>query len=265
VPLIQVDNLRGNIGRWFPADVAVVGDATLTAEQLIEAVPARDPADMPLRTAETSDWLASYSMEREFKPEHTPRTMDPRSLGVELNRLLPENRNAVFDSGNFLLITPYISVPGPGHAKQSSDFSSIGMGFGTALGFAVGAPDRPTVLFIGDGSFLMTLGELETVVREDIPLIIVLMNDCAYGAEMHYLKMRNMAVNMSVFPDIDYAPIAAGFGFQAETVRTLDDLRRLAPMLANPEGPIFLDCKVNGAVPAPFLFEAVEFERRKKG
>jgi len=263
VPLIHVDSRRDNIGRWFPADVAVVADATLAAEQLIAAVPPRDKAAMPLRSPELQDWLASYTMEREFKPEPTPRTMDPRSLGLELNRLLPENRNAVFDSGNFLLITPYISVPGPGHTKQSSDFSSIGMGFGTALGFAVGAPDRPTVLFIGDGSFLMTMGELETVVREDIPLIVVLMNDCAYGAEMHYLKMRNMAVNMSVFPDIDYAPIAAGFGFQAETVRTLDELRKLAPMLAKPEGPIFLDCKINGQVPASFISEAVEFERRK--
>ena len=119
------------------------------------------------------------------------------------------------------------------------------------------------MLFIGDGAFLMTMGELETVVREDIPLVIVLMNDCAYGAELHYLKMRNMPVSKSVFPDIDYAPIAAGFGFQAATVRTLAELQALAPMLRQPEGPIFLDCKINASVMAPFLLETVEHERRK--
>ena len=77
------------------------------------------------------------------------------------------------------------------------------------------------MLVIGDGGFLMTMGELETVVREDLPLVIVLMNDCAYGAELHFLKMRDLPVAKSVFPDVDYAPIAEAFGFQAATVRTL--------------------------------------------
>ncbi|MDE2394887.1 MAG: hypothetical protein KGM91_05570, partial [Burkholderiales bacterium] len=113
------------------------------------------------------------------------------------------------------------------------------------------------------GSFLMTMGELETAVREDIPLIILLMNDCAYGAELHYLQMRDMPVAKSVFLDIDFAPIAAGFGFRAETVRTIEELRALAPLLAKPEGPIFLDCKINASVVAPFLLETVEHERRK--
>jgi acetolactate synthase I/II/III large subunit len=137
------------------------------------------------------------------------------------------------------------------------------MGFGTALGYARGTPERTTVFFVGDGSFLMTLGELETVVREDIPLVIVVMNDCAYGAELHYLKMRSMPVSMSVFPDIDYAPVAEAFGFQTATVRTLDELRSLAPMLAKPEGPILLDCKITASVAAPFLLETIEHERRK--
>jgi thiamine pyrophosphate-dependent acetolactate synthase large subunit-like protein len=58
-----------------------------------------------------------------------------------------------------------------------------------------------------------------------------------------------------VFPDVDFAPIAAGFGFDAETIRTLADLERIAPRLRNPEGPIFLDCKLNADVAAPFMSE----------
>ena len=143
-----------------------------------------------------------------------------------------------------------MSLLGPDHLKNSHDFASIGMGFGTALGFAVGTPERTTALFLGDGSFLMTMSEFETAVREDIPLVIVLMNDCAYGAELHYLKMRNMPVAESVFLAIDFAPIAAAFGFQVATVRTMDEPRALAPMLRKPEGPIFLDCKINAAVVA---------------
>ena len=263
VPLIQVDATRTNIGRWYHADVALVGDAKQAAEALQAALPERPDSDKPLRSDELRRWLADFDIASEFVPQPTPRTMDPRSLGLALDRLLPPDRNAVYDAGNFLQVVPYVSVASPDHIKQASDFSSIGLGFGVALGYACGAPERPTVLFIGDGSFLMTMGELETVVREDIPLVIVLMNDCAYGAELHYLKMRDMPVQMSVFPDVDFAPVAEAFGFQTATVRTLDELKALAPMLAKPEGPILLDCKINGHIAAPFLLESIEHERRK--
>lgn len=263
VPLIQIDATRTNIGRWYHADVALVSDAKQAAEALKAAVPERPDSEKPLHSDELRRWLADFDIASEFVPQPTPRTMDPRSLGLALDRLLPPDRNAVYDAGNFLQVVPYFPVAGPQHIKQASDFSSIGLGFGVALGYACGSPDRTTVLFIGDGSFLMTMGELETVVREDIPLVIVLMNDCAYGAELHYLKMRDMPVQMSVFPDVDYAPVAEAFGFQVATVRTLDELKALAPMLAKPEGPILLDCKINGNIAAPFLLESVEHERRK--
>ena len=100
---------------------------------------------------------------------------------------------------------------------MTSEFASIGLGFGTALGVAKGRPHVPTVLVIGDGGFLMTMSELETVIREDIPLIIVLMNDCAYGAELHFLALRKLPVGKSVFPDVDFAAVAEAFGFQAYT------------------------------------------------
>src|SRR5215467_15748233 len=91
-----------------------------------------------------------------------------------------------------------LTVPTPGHLKMTNEFASIGLGFGTALGVAKGRPHTPTVLIIGDGGFLMTLSELETAIREDIPLIIVLMNDCAYGAELHFLALRKLPVGKSV-------------------------------------------------------------------
>lgn len=263
VALIQVDTVRANIGRWFAADVALVGDARCTAEKLCEALPRRPLAQQPLRQPEVLERLAAFRLDSEFEVAHTPRTMDPRALALELDRLLPRERNVVYDVGNFLQVAPLVSVPDPSHVKHSFDFASIGVGFGTALGYACGAPDRPTVFFVGDGGFLMSMGELETVAREDLPLVIILMNDCAYGAELHYLKMRNMPVALSKFVDVDFEPVATAFGFQAATVRSLDELRALAPMLERPDGPIFLDCKINGAIAAPFLLENLAQESRK--
>ena len=263
VPLIQVDVKHANIGRWFHADVALIADAKDTAEQLFEALAERPASDKLLYTEDTRRRLAQIDLAAEFQSAHTARTMDPRALAMAVNQLLPANRNAVYDAGNFLQIMPYIDVPGPACIKNTVDFASIGMGFGTALGFACGTPQRTTVLFIGDGGFLMTLSELETAAREGIPLVIVLMNDGAYGAELHYLKMRDMPVSTAVFADIDFAPIAQAFGFEAFTVRTLEELAELAPALKNPQGPILLDCKINASVAAAFLMETVEHERRK--
>ena len=228
-----------------------------------DAATARPQAAMAMRSEENARWPAGFDLADDFQAMNTPRTMDARSLALELDRLLPANRNIVWDSGNMFGTIPYLPAPGPEYCKHTGDCASIGLGFGTALGYAAGTPGRTTVLLLGDGSFLMTMGALETVAREGIPLVIVLMNVCSYGAELHFLKERDMAVGLSLFPDIDFAPVAEAFGFQAATVRTLDELQALAPLLANPEGPVFIDCKVNQNVCAPFLLESSALATRK--
>jgi acetolactate synthase I/II/III large subunit len=260
VPLIQVDTVRANIGRYLNADVAVVGDAVNVAEQLCARLGGgpTDGTKTGFHSAQARAQISAFDMRDEFAPAHTARTMDPRSLGLALDGLLPSKRNLVFDAGHFLGVVPYLKVPGPDHFKFTSDFASIGMGFGTAMGFARARPDHTTVLVIGDGGFMMTISELETVVREDLPLVIVVMNDCAYGAELHVLRPRQLPTEKSIFPDIDFADVAACFAFETATIRSLDDLAAVAPLLANPQGPVLLDCKINQDVVAPFMGELVE-------
>lgn len=260
--LIQVDLSHAKIGRWYHADLSLIADAREAAEQLCAALPARADSDKAFYTADTRERLTRVDMAAEFQAANTDRTMDPRSVALELDRMLPASRNAVYDAGNFLQVMPYISGLGPEHNKNTADFASVGMGFGTAMGIACATPERSTVLFVGDGGFLMTMSELETVAREGIALVIIVLNDAAYGAELHYLKMRNMPVAAAVFSDIDFAPIAAGFGFETATARTLSELRALAPMLSNPQGPILIDCKINAAVAAPFMLETADHEKR---
>ncbi|MGA9869290.1 MAG: thiamine pyrophosphate-dependent enzyme, partial [Acetobacteraceae bacterium] len=262
VPIIQVDTARDHVGRWTTVDVAVLGDARTVAEQIATALPSRPGGNKPFHAPEVLDTLRRFDRASDFQPANTARTVDPRSLGIELEKLLPPDRAIVYDAGNFLSILPYLSVPDPGHLKMTSEFASIGLGFGTALGVAKARPGKPTILVIGDGGFLMTLGELETTVREDLPLVVIVMNDCAYGAELHLLKMRDLPVETAVFPDVDFAPIAEGFGFQTATIRSLEDLRAAAALLKDPQGPVLLDCKLNAAVAAPFMSEFAEFEAK---
>jgi thiamine pyrophosphate-dependent acetolactate synthase large subunit-like protein len=255
VPLIQIDADRASVGRWLNADVALIGDARAVTTQLLDALPERASEDRPFHAAAVLDAIASFDIRSDFQAAHGARTVDPRSLGLALDALLPAKRNLVYDAGNFLGVVPYLTVPGPDHFKLTTDFASIGIGFGAALGFARARPDHTTVLVIGDGGLMMTISELETAAREDLPLVVVVMNDCAYGAELHVLKMRQLPVERSIFADIDFAPVAEGFAFEAATVRSLADLDALAPMLADPQGPLLLDCKINPNIMSPFMSE----------
>jgi len=113
LPIIHVDSVRENIGRWFTADVGLVGDARLVAEQLLEACPARPEEAKAMRSEENARWLAEFTMADDFQPMNTPRTMDVRSAALVLDEILPKDRNLVFDSGNNLMAAAYISVPAP--------------------------------------------------------------------------------------------------------------------------------------------------------
>ncbi|HEY1488445.1 MAG TPA: thiamine pyrophosphate-binding protein, partial [Micromonosporaceae bacterium] len=222
VPLVQIDSDRSHIGRYHRADVAVVGDSRLVAEQLVAALAQRDDTDRPWHTEATRQFLAEFDLADDFVAETSRRTMDPRSLVLELDRLLPRDRAVVTDNGNFFgFVPPHISVPSPDRFKLSSDFAVIGLGLGTALGTAVARPGVPTVLFIGDGGLLMSLGELETLARIDVPLLVIVMNDSAYGAERHFLELRGLSGKVAQFPDTDFGPVAEALGVSAATVRSL--------------------------------------------
>lgn len=122
IPLIQVDRSAEAIGRWCPVDLAVVGDVRLTAQALLAMVPPRSEDTMPLRSPALLRQLASFDPASEFVPAHIPRTVDPRVLAIELDRLLPTERNTVYDAGNFLQVVPYIRVQGPGHIQNVGRF-----------------------------------------------------------------------------------------------------------------------------------------------
>ena len=200
--------------------------------------------------------LHDYTHEGEFRAVHEPGVLDPRELVIRLDQMLPTARTVVTDAGHFFgYPVAYMKVPNGRAFVCSIDFGSIGLGIGFALGAAVAAPERRTVLFVGDGGLLMNLGDLETAVRYDIPLLIVVLNDGAYGSELQILRLWTLPEKLSVFPDTDFAAVATALGLRAATVTTEEELAKLTKDLAFSE-PMLVDCKITKTVLAAWLEEA---------
>jgi acetolactate synthase I/II/III large subunit len=184
--------------------------------------------------------------------------IDPRSLTIALDDMLPAERIVAVDSGNFMgYPSMFLSVPDQDGFCFTQAYQSIGLGLAAAIGSAIARPDRLTVAALGDGGALMGISELETAVRLSLPMVIVVYDDEAYGAEVHHFGPDGFPLDTVRFPPTDIAAIARGFGCDAVTVRNLADLRPVRDWLESRTGrPMVIDAKVISEHGAWWLEEA---------
>ncbi len=184
--------------------------------------------------------------------------IDPRTLSIELDRLLPRERTLAIDSGHFMgWPAMYLDVPDPQGFVFTQAFQSIGLGLAGAIGAAVARPDRLTVAALGDGGALMAAGELDTAARLGLPLLVVVYNDAAYGAEVHHFGPHGEPLDTVTFPDTDFAALGRAAGGDGVTVRRVEDLAAVERWVAErPPRPLVVDAKVDPTVVAEWLSEA---------
>ena len=193
-----------------------------------------------------------------FKDESDGERIDPRALSIALDDLLPAERTVAVDSGNFMgYPSMYLSVPDEAAFCFTQAFQSIGLGLATAIGAAIARPDRLAVAALGDGGALMGVSELETVARLGLPMVVVVYDDEAYGAEVHHFGPDGDPLDTVRFPPADIAAIGRGFGFDGVTVRDAADLAPVRDWLAGSrERPLLIDAKVTSAHGSWWLEEA---------
>lgn len=260
--LVHVDSSPAAFGRNVPTEreLCVNADARLTAEAFVRDLDNRGVHPPGYRSAALRDRIRSSDATEELVEAHAPGRVDPRVLALSLDKVLPTRRTLVYDGGrhqNYMI--PYLRADGPSRFIQMSSAGSIGLALGGAIGAALGDRQRLAVACVGDASFMMALNDLETAAREQIPMLVIVNNDGALGAEVRYLEMRGKSVDVARATTPDLAAVARALGAAALDVRQISDLAGLPDLLAQARGPTLLDCHINADVPAPsidFLFSA---------
>jgi thiamine pyrophosphate-dependent acetolactate synthase large subunit-like protein len=185
------------------------------------------------------------------------RLIDPRTLTIALDDLLPAERVVAVDSGNFMgYPSMFLEVPDAHGFCFTQAYQSIGLGLSTAIGAALARPDRLPVAALGDGGFMMAAQELDTVRRLELPMVVVVYDDGGYGAEVHHFGL-DARLDTVRFPPTDHAAIARGYGFDAITVRAPADLGPVEVWLRGDQRrPLLVDAKVAGPHGSWWLEEA---------
>jgi acetolactate synthase-1/2/3 large subunit len=253
--IVQCDVEPAAFGRYVAPALTITGDAATVASALAERLAPRQG----YRTDAVAAEIAA-ARERPAPDEAEPGTLDPRALSALLDAALPAERNLVVDGGHFMgFPSMAIGVPEPAGFVFTLDFGSIGLGLGAAIGAAVARPDRITAIGIGDGGLMMSLGELDTAIRYSLPLLVVVYDDGAFGAEMHFLRLMGISDAESLFETPPLAEVARAMGADALAVHELADLDSLGERLAaGLERPLVLHCPVSREVRATWLEEAFD-------
>ncbi len=229
--VVQVDLDADAVGAHRPVDLGVLGDVAATAVDLLAAVEPRTG----YRTDAVRAALADRVRWRDVPYDDLtgPAGIDPRTLSIGLDDVLPRERVVAVDSGNFMgYPSAYLAVPDEAGFCFTRAFQSVGLGLPTAVGAALARPDRLPVAALGDGGALMAAAELETVVRLGLPMVVVVHDDRGYGAEVHHVADADHAC--VTFPGTDLAAVGRGYGFEAVTVRAPPDLEGVADWVAGP-------------------------------
>jgi acetolactate synthase-1/2/3 large subunit len=257
--------------RVFQVDVApaathphvggfVRGDAAVVAREVVAAVRARGASPSGWRESVDVDAARAYETGDGLAADGR---LDPRSVAARIGALLPRDRVVVSDGGHFIgWANMFWPVASPDRMMMvGTAFQSIGLGFPSVAGAALAKPDATVVLTTGDGGGLMALADLETAVRVAGGRgMAVVWNDAAYGAEVNLYGLKGLAEGPMRIPEVDFAALAAGVGAEGVVVRTMADLDRLAEWAGQDAASrpfLLLDCRISGAVVAPYQQEII--------
>ncbi|MEP7205963.1 MAG: sulfoacetaldehyde acetyltransferase [Casimicrobiaceae bacterium] len=238
--IIQVDADAKMLGLVKPITVGICGDAGAAARALVTRLSGRQLAsagnkDQRLATVRDAKaaWekeLGDWSHERDAWSVEVARDaggMHPRQMLRELERAMPADAMVSTDIGNICSVSnSYLRFDRARSMFAAMSFGNCGYAFPTIIGAKLAAPERPAIAYVGDGAWGMSFGEIQTCMREAIPVTAVVFNNGQWGAEkknhVDFYQNRFIGVNLDKQPS--WAAVARAMGAEGHTIDKLSDV-----------------------------------------
>jgi acetolactate synthase I/II/III large subunit len=242
--VVHVDIDRTRLNRFTRATVTVAADAASAARDFMRLL---DEAEVPSSTFIDRATRRIAARPADTDDRGTDDTVDIRTALGLVDRMVPSDRIVVTDNGRFIKHAfVALHVENPSRYVHAVNFGSIGLGMATALGASYAAPDSPVLLACGDGGFAEGgLSELVTAVMQRRNIVVLLLNDSAYGAEYVHLASRGMDPACTTFDWPDFGPIATAIGAQGVTVRNKKELEDALENVDFAGGPVLFDVRID--------------------
>ena len=151
--------------------------------------------------------------------------LDPRLVVKELDKVLPKDFFMVNSSGHCSYYPAHMLGRSNENFLTIREFGAIGNGLSYSIGAAVAKKNKQVALIDGDGGFYMHIQELETVVRHNIKMLFIILNDEAYGSEIHKLRHDGLSDVGAVFGKSNLENIGQGFGLLSKKINKLEDIK----------------------------------------
>lgn len=260
--IVQVNVDPGELARQYSIDQAVEADARAFLEAFETELRARtdDPLDDSTRLDRYRDILqdefnAILRPDEEDMADTDAGLVSPYAVLAALGAAKETGDIVCSASGKNTLWSSLLPIEEPGTFLKSVGLGTMGFAFPAGMGAQLACPDSTVFVVIGDGDFSMTVQELETCVREDLPVIVVVFND----RELSSIKVQQAAHYGKDFigvdyTDVDFATVAEGLGVFATRVETGDEFQDALIEALDADGPAVIDVTTDPDIEAPSLF-----------
>jgi acetolactate synthase-1/2/3 large subunit len=244
--LVQIDAETAEVGRNRAVQIGIIGDLGVVTAQL-SAAASREPwPNWSLWRNELQGARQAFRQHLEKNAAANPGVpMHPAAVFEAAERVLPSCATLLFDVGNFgLWGRAFMKAQVAGGWHWPGPLGHLGTMLPMAIGAKIARPDSPVVCFCGDGALGFYLMELDTAVRHDLSIIVVVGNDAAWGIDRSYqLAYYGHLVGTELRP-IRYDELARTIGLQAEYIESAESLPgAFARAIAGPQ-PALLNIRI---------------------
>jgi acetolactate synthase-1/2/3 large subunit/sulfoacetaldehyde acetyltransferase len=245
--IVQIEIDPEEIGRNYPVEVGIEGDAKAVLEDLLERVRDAEPRPHQEWVSNIHDWFAHRKERLESEERLSTMPMKPQRAYAELRKVMPRDAIIGLDAGlapNFG--QDRLNFYQPRSLIMSLDLGGLGFSFPASIGAKFAAPDRPVINFNGDGGFLFNAQEFETAVRYGLKLVTVIMNNNCWGSEKAYQRFafneRYVGADTSNPRYDKYAELFGGTGFYVERP---EDIGNALLEALNADGPSIIEIPID--------------------